>query len=234
MSQIETPKKQTAARGLDFAKRLEQSIYAHPQAPDTHGRQKWVRERMESRFNLVVSPEAVRKWFHGEARPRPQIMTKLAEVLEVDESWLALGLKPNSTPEQRRHHNAVAGGAINLVAGMIQMNGGMIAFPDADTETVDLYAIIGGKQHNVVVVTPVVQGSQRRVVLPVQHQRCIVMLVLQKGPTVFSIARLHSELIEKGEKKGGYIELDVTADEDLPLIVSFSNLDGERQLRRRA
>lgn len=244
MSHSETiPKKVPIVRDREFAKRLEAAIYGHSQAPDGHGRQKWLRERIESRFNTKVSPEAVRKWFGGEARPRPKLMSQIANVLEVDEAWLSLGLKPDSTPAEKQRHSVTTTGAANLVAGMIQMNGGHIAFPDDANGNVDIYAIIGGKQHSLLVRTAKEHNGQLKVIVPTGHERSVVMLVLREAPTSFSVVRLMPELINgAGDSKGGYLELEITGSgsayycgkEPLPTIVSFDNLEGERPLRRKS
>jgi len=243
MSQNDTIKKATPViRDKDFAKRLETAIYGHSQAPHGHGRQKWVRERMEARFGDKVSPEAVRKWFSGEARPRPKLMARLAQVLEVDEAWLSLGLKPDSTPEQKRQHNAAVSGAVNLIAGMMQMNGGHIAFPDERQGNLDMYAIIGGRQHSILVRAAREIDGNTNLIIPVDHEKSVVLIVFQQSPTSFAIARLPSSMIAaSGVSKGGYIELSIQRSastylvgaDALPMIMSFDDLDGERPIRRK-
>ena len=116
---METPPR--IIRDKSFAKRMEIACENHAYAPSGHGRQTWVRHKMHEKFGITLSPEAVRKWFAGESRPRPKVMTQLAEVLEVDEAWLALGLSPAATPRDQRKQNAMAAGAVNLVAGHIQL-----------------------------------------------------------------------------------------------------------------
>lgn len=45
-------------------------------------------------------------------------MSALAQLLEVDLGWLTLGTKPEMTPKERKARNAVADGAVNLVAAV--------------------------------------------------------------------------------------------------------------------
>lgn len=136
-------------RDKGFARRLEQACENHPQCPtdEYRGKKKWLYDRLSEEFGINVSPEAVRKWFTGETRPRPKAMNAVARLLEVDEAWLSLGTVKNETTREKKARNALASGAVNLVAGLIQMNGGHIAFPEGADTGVDIFAIIGGKQH---------------------------------------------------------------------------------------
>lgn len=242
MVQNETASKARVIRDKAFAKRLETAIYNHAHATKGHGKQKWLREKIESRFGTKVSPEAVRKWFTGEARPRPSMMSQVAQALEVDEAWLSLDLKPNASPDEKRQHNAAATGAVNLVAGMIQMNGSHIAYPDEPSESVDLYAIIGTKQYSLLVRTPQEIEGAHRVIVPNDRDRSVVIVVIQAGPLSFSLLRLNNELIEShGANKGGYREIDLEFNgqayslgkDVVPVIVNLNNLDGERPIQRR-
>lgn len=126
----------------DFAKRLNQACDAHPHIPPYgQGRQTWIKERLD------VSAEAVRKWMYGESRPRPDKMKMLARLLEADEAWLSHGIKPDLGPKERKARNAAAEGAVNVAVGLVQMNGGNVAFPsdkDPRREFVDFYAILRG------------------------------------------------------------------------------------------
>ncbi len=200
MSQSETASKPRVIRDKAFAKRLETAVQNHPGAPDGHGRQKWLRERIEARFGVKVSPEATRKWFAGEARPRPQLMSQIAQVCEVDEAWLALAITPQMSEQEKRHHNANAKGAVNLVAGMIQLAGGSIAFP-TQGETIDLYAIIGGQQHSIIVRSGRhIELSLHAFNVPINHSSSVVLFVSQHTETSYSIYRVPTELIAGGDK----------------------------------
>lgn len=141
-------------RDKDFARRLLEACERNPHCPteSPRGKQKWLYEHLNSRFGLRVSAEATRKWFSGEARPRPLTMKKIAAVLDEDEGWLSLGIKAESTPAEKRVRNALANGAVNLTAGLIQLQGGNVAFPEDDDETgTDVYAILKGRQYRIMV-----------------------------------------------------------------------------------
>ncbi len=132
-----------------FAKRLQIACENQALCPDVgRGQQKWIYEQLLANYKIRVSPEAVRKWFAGETRPRPNIMSFIARILEVDEAWLSLGIKPEVTPDERRVRNATATGAVNLLAGLIQLSGGHVAYPDG-SDGPDLHMIMKGKAYDV-------------------------------------------------------------------------------------
>lgn len=222
-------------RDKAFAKRLETACENHPHSPSGHGRQKWVREQLKATCNVTVSPEAVRKWFAGEARPRPAVMKDLARVLEVDEAWLSLGRMPDMTPREQKKHNAVTNGAVNLLAGMIQINGGTIAFPEAEGSFADLYAIIQGKQYSidVKIARPERDGSLRFSLPANTHDLVHVGVVPTDDPMSFHFVRLPQEIVDKhGRKRGGYVELKVVhsldsfrvAGSELPLVRKLADI----------
>ncbi len=238
--EAKTPK-QRIVRDKDFARRLDIAVSGHPLAPEGHGRQKWLRERVEGRFKIKLSPEGVRKWFAGESRPRPSTMSQIAQALEVDEAWLSIGITPTSTPEHKRQQNNVVSGAVNLLAGLIQMNKGHSVFPEGASETVDLYGIIGGSQKSFVVRHIHQTEGQVKITVPTEHERSVVTIVAQETPVAFTLLRLPTDNIGRhGVRQGGYFEIEIdyngqnyrSGGEVLPLIRSFNNLDGEMPARR--
>jgi len=71
---------------MGFRKRLEQACRQNPDIPRIGmGKHTVIARKMK------VSSEAVRRWFNGEAQPRPQMMKALANFLNVDHVWLSLG-----------------------------------------------------------------------------------------------------------------------------------------------
>lgn len=73
-----------------FVARLKQACDESTLVPDVgRGRQQYIADRLQ------VGAEAVSKWFHGVAMPRPDKMAKLAELLETDQSWLTFGIAPD-------------------------------------------------------------------------------------------------------------------------------------------
>lgn len=187
-----------------FAKRLNTACDGHPHIPPYGlGRQTWIKE------NLAVSHEAVRKWFTGESRPRPDKMRELAKSLEVDEAWLSLGIAPDMEPRERRARNAQADGAVNLVAGLIQMNGGNCAFPgpkDPRGAYVDLYAIVRGTSYaiHVCLAQPFATGMFNFNV-PKEYQDCRVLGVVHARSMRVHVIDMTTDMIDRYKvRKGGY------------------------------
>ena len=136
----------------DFARRVAQACEASGLVPAAnYGRLNWFQKQYADRFGVEIATETVRKWFAGETKPRPQALRQLAEILQVDEAWLSLGTASDAKG-RKPVQDATASGAVNLVAGLVQMDGGTIAFPEpddkrAEAENIHLYAIIRGAQY---------------------------------------------------------------------------------------
>lgn len=212
-----------------FSRRLNQACDSHPHVPAYgQGRQEWVKNQ------LKVSSEAVRKYFQGEARPRPDKMRQLARVLEVDEAWLALGIAPDMQPSERRVRNAQVDGAVNVCMGLLQMNGGHCALPsDTDPRAafVDFYAIIRGIQlafH--VSLAKHVSDGQYKFIIPKEYPECAVVGAVHVNPMRVQFLTLGFAAIDRHKnRKGGYYELVVskrdskyyTGRDELPVIKDF-------------
>lgn len=187
-----------------FAKRLNEACDGHPHIPPYgQGRQTWVKEHLD------VSHEAVRKWFTGQSRPRPGKMKDLARVLEVDEAWLALGITPDLEPKEKRARNAQAEGACNVVGGLIQLNGGSIAYPgdnDSRAAYIDLYAIVRGASFSIhVSLANRFSEGQFSFVVPKEYKDCRVIGVIHARSTRIHLIDLTHDLIDKHKvRKGGY------------------------------
>ena len=199
-------------RDPDFAKRLTQACDALPLIPPKHsGRQSWIQREMTKAGEEITS-ETVRKWFQGEAKPRPDKVAKLAQILQVDVSWLSLGVGAAVEPRQRRVRNAMADGAVNLVAGLIQMDGGHLAFPDSIDTPVDLHAIIKGAKYDLHVSLGEVEGKAATFPVPVRHEEVLELGVLRRGMTI-DIIEITSEMIDAGKPAAGGINVTVSLSE---------------------
>jgi len=203
--------KAPVVRDKAFAKRLEIACEGNPHCPTDlyRGKQKWVYDGLESEFGVKVSSEAVRKWFSGESRPRPKVMSYLARLLEVDEGWLSLGITPDLTPVEKKKRSALADGAVNLFAGMIQMGGGHIAFPDDDSA--HIYAIIAGKQISIDVALPFALGrDQFRLTISDRLDKKMVVAVFEEESFGYQVIALTPDQIrDAGEHRGDYYEVIV-------------------------
>ncbi len=206
-------------RDAAFAERITIACDGHPHVPTMNrGRLTWVKDQFGERFKMKISVETVRKWFSGEARPRPDKMNLLAQLLEVDEAWLSLGITPDMNPSEKKVRNAVASGAVNVVAGFIQIGGGHPAFPTAVDKRgkdglVDLYAVIKGAQYafHVSLAQEVSKGVYRFVV-PRGYEEVTVLGVIPTTPLRCDFLEMPADLIRKHEeRKGGYSEVEVQA-----------------------
>lgn len=199
-------------RDKAFAQRLNMACDNHPRAkPYFQGRLVWIKDEMQSQFEVVVALETVRKWFAGEARPRPSKMKQLAQLLEVDLAWLSLGVSPEAKPSERTARNVRAGGAVNVLAGFIQLAGGHPAFPDATDAKVHLYAIIDGSQFSLHAVLGEVDNKNNyRFVIPADAERLTVIGIAQYEQTAVDLIEMPFAMIkERGERKGDYYEVHI-------------------------
>lgn len=193
-------------RDEPFARRFMQACDAHRECPPLHhGRLAWVRDEFENRFKETVSLESVRKWSIGETKPYAGRMDLLAQLLEVPVEWLHLGAENGLSAREKKARNAMASGATNLVAGLIQLDGGHPAFPDEEG-AVDLHAIIKGAKYDFHISVADEDGNFR---VPVDHDRLIVLGVVRDGFS-FEIYEIPTDVIDEyGERKGRALEVAV-------------------------
>lgn len=190
----------------EFGKRLERACDGNPDVPPlNHGRLGWFVEQLD-KHGVEVTQETVRKWFSGETRPRHKAMTALATTLKIDEHWLSSGKAPEFTETQRKQHNVVAGGVVNVVAGFIQMDGGHPAFPAENDASaagrIHLYAILKGAQYNFHIVPVIGEGDEQHFVVPHEARDTIVLGVVPGAPFSVRIFELDWDTInEAGSRK---------------------------------
>lgn len=237
MSKSEGQGRTPVIRDEGFARRLETACEANPNCPTEQyrGKQKWVYDNLLEKFDIKVSPEAVRRWFAGEMRPRLKTMSALAQLLEVDLGWLTLGTKPEMTPKERKARNAVADGAVNLVAGIVQMNGGSVAFPTDGNHGPDLYAIIGGKQYVVEVKLAFQMGPDtvRFTVADDTSNQVVIGVIKDDKGFGFSLLNLTPEVVSGAPVRGDFREVIVqrrgstfhVGEKRVPRITSLKDID---------
>lgn len=207
---------QKKVRDAPFAKRLNEACDNHPDCPPLHyGRLSWLVSNFKSKFSVDITSETARKWIAGEVRPRPSSMSLLAQLLEIDLAWLAVGSEGDVPREERKVRNAMADGAVNLVAGMIATDGGHPAFPDPDdprAKSTDLFAIIKGAQYAFKVTVGHPNGGKSWLFsLPNNYRDVFVIGLVRVGPFHWDVLELDAETITKNrENKGG--QLAITAD----------------------
>ena len=235
--------KSTVVVDKAFARRVLTACEGNPNVPMIgRGKQKWVRDNLLEQFGISVSPEAVRKWFAGESRPRRKAMTAFARLLEVDEAWLALGITPDMTLPEKQARNAAVDGAVNLVAGLLQMAGAQIAYPESGREhEADLFAIVAHRQHKIRVSLALAKSqTQLRFNITADIDDKTLLGVVQvvdesEVPFGFRILRLTTEVVKThGHLRGDFWELDVehrglhyrAGDMVIPEIVDLQDLEG--------
>lgn len=193
-----------------FAQRFKQACDDSVTVPEYgKGRQVVIAKK------LSVTQEAVRKWFEGDAMPKPPKMKALANFLDVDEAWLALGTKAEVDRNERRRLNRLSSGAVCMVTGLILMEGGNVAGPrddDPRRDHVDLYAIMRGVQIAIYVSSSrEIEKGVYEFVVPRDFKdvRCVGFINLGAGR--FTLLDMSTALIEKHkQRKSGDFSVKVT------------------------
>lgn len=214
---MESPR-QAVVRDAAFGQRMEQAAEMHPHCPAKGGgRLQWVVDELKKK-GFGATTEGVRMWFAGVQKPRGKKGEVLAEILQSDPAWLLMGLDPTITPRDRKVRNAMVDGAVNVVAGLIHMDGGHPAFPTendarAQRERIDLYAVIRGASYalRVVLGDQDEDGVATFQVPVVPDENVIVIGVIRDGMN-FSLYELTPEVItEYGTRHSGVTEVMVGA-----------------------
>jgi transcriptional regulator with XRE-family HTH domain len=200
-------------RAAEFAKRLNTACDTNPLVPALNfGRLTWMKAELAKRFGEEVSVETVRKWFAGESKPRADKLKLIAAMLEVDEAWLSLGISPDLTPREQRIRNATADGAVNLIAGLVQMGGGHPAFPEpgdkrAAESSIDIYAIIKGAQYAFHVALANSEDDLHSFVVPVRWEGAMQLGVIPGPDLSVRVVEIPESVIAGGIRRGGGIEV---------------------------
>jgi transcriptional regulator with XRE-family HTH domain len=203
---VKAPTYEKIIRDPEFAKRLDSACEASGLCPPLHrGRLTWVQNELKRHFKETVSVETVRKWFAGEAKPRPEKVARLAQILQVDVSWLSLGIDKGMAPRELKARGREIDGAVNIVAGLIEMDGSHAAFAsDSDQKRgVDIHAIIRGAKYDFHVTV----GDEGVFRVPVKREGLVVLGLVKRGFTA-EIYEISDTVIERhGSNKGGMVEV---------------------------
>ncbi len=195
----------------DFAQRLARACDDSKIVPEYgKGRQVFLAKK------LKVTQEAVRRWFIGESRPRVKIMSKLAELLEVDEAWLSLGVEPDMPREEKRFFDRQTEGVMYLSLGIAMLGGAACAAPsekDPKRGYVDYYEILNGTQmavHNS--LGREVSDGMFEFLVPHEYTTCKNVGFVHRGGTRIHILDLRHELVNKHKQsKGGGYAITISA-----------------------
>ena len=139
----------------------------------------------------------------------------LAELLGVDEAWLAIGGEADSSADQRKARNAMADGGVNLIAGLIALHGGHVAFPDPGSrlgKDADIFAVIKGAAYNFKISVGLPVGSKSYMFrLPTGYRDVVVLGLVEVGPLQWNLLEFGADLIGKHKQNRGS-HLEVTVD----------------------
>jgi len=124
---------------MNFNERLEKACNGCDKIPPYGQGRQVVIAKM-----LGVSQEAVRKWFAGESKPRSASMHALANILDVEHVWLALGTESSETQRFREIARTQDAGLYCFTAYLIK-NGFSVAYSKEPSETSDIIAIRDGE-----------------------------------------------------------------------------------------
>lgn len=193
-----------------FADRLEAACEANPNVPRLgKGKLTWVQAQFSDRFNEDLSLEGIRRWFAGITAPRHRTMAQLSEILGVDEAWFALGTSNVLTQKDKKVRSASASGAVNLVAGLIQLAGGHPAFVLDDNKVgmkmkADLNAVIRGGSYFIHVALGIKVKDEWRFVVPTDAEDCVLIGVIFEGGLSFKIYELDPRRLKEARTGGSY------------------------------
>lgn len=217
------PKAGRDAAHLGFAKRLQQASdsMGHEVPPINRGRLGWFQDKVEALTESRPTAETVRRWLNGMTMPRQDALEALAQALQVDASWLMFGNEAEKSSGERKIRSDEAEGIVNVLAGVIQIDGGHPAFPNPG-ETPDLFAIIRGARYNfkVALAEPADNGAYR-FVLPPKTGDLVLIGVVRTAPHSFAFYEIPPERVaDEGKRSGAAISF--TADlSSLKQIESF-------------
>lgn len=198
-----------------FARRLNQVMEESSLLPPyNQGRYTWITEQLRKQFGVEVTRETVRKWVWGETIPRNEKLRALAALFDVDEGWLAFGIRSEVNVKASPKKILADSGAVSLVAGLIQMSGGTCALPEPGdrNEFVDLYAIIGRRQRMIVVsLGDEVAPGKYRFSVPNEFEQCVNIGVVRTDFACFDLLLLsHSQIKSYGDRLGPHIDVTAT------------------------
>ena len=165
----------------EFGARLALALELNPNAPPKyHGERVWLSEQMLKKAKKVT-PETIRKWINGSSAPTHDKVPALAEVLGVDVDWLLYGEDGSRKRSKAESHDPDAAGVVNLVAGIIQMNGGDALFPtERPSGHVDLNAVIKRVTYPLHITQgEVIEGGEIEFLLPARLDDAIAIGVVQ-------------------------------------------------------
>lgn len=214
---------------VEFSRRLQLACENNPHCPPPHyGRLGWFVDQFQKRFDQKVTTETVRRWLSGEARPRPRMLSMLAAILTEDEAWLSVGGASEVPKDRRKAHSRRTSGAVNVVAGLMQIAGAAPAFPEESEGEpgVNLQGVIRGAMYNFHVALGRVEEGELRFNLPVEVTENVIPLgvIVREGMGV-EVYEIEPSALDDAKAHAGVIPVSVPDDSEhasLRRITDFS------------
>lgn len=198
-----------------FAERMTQACDNCDKIPSLHNGRLVELSKQLSYIGVSATKETVRKWLLGQARPRKAKMTALAKVLNVDEAWLSIGVRPDKTDDQKRLLPKVSEASVLYFASLIGFQGMPVAFPEEENDDYHFIAIIGARQRKFYVSSGQVDNSNVTFYFPNNSHGISLVGIIQGHKNIHSVYEFEQSNIEKHAiKKAGYAEITMGIDDN--------------------
>ncbi|WP_157928955.1 helix-turn-helix domain-containing protein [Pararhizobium haloflavum] len=217
----------------EFASRVNHACDNNPKIPDGWGRQAYVQAQFE-KAGIPLSRQSVNRWFQGYSVPRLKKLNFLAKVLDVDEGWLVFGAMPEGEHHRKTRHPIDISGAIQLVTGLLTMDGAICAFAEPNDEAgLHFRTVYKGRHFRCHCVAADTTDEGYRVVVSPNYANLTTFIVVRYEGWDFRIFKIVPGVIKStGEHRGGFVTLDFTISkeavivggEEFPRIQSVSDL----------
>lgn len=155
--------------------------------------------------------------------PRQGVLVTLAEILRVDAGWLSVGTPVKAGSKERNEFEVGSSGAVNLIAGFIQLDGGTCAFPGDDElsrhKGIDLHAIIKGVKYDLHIATGFKKKDAVTFRIPFAVSDIIVLGVVRDETFSIRVFELPwSDVATRGKPENGHYVVNLDESVDRPIL----------------
>lgn len=180
---LELPDNSKAQRAKEFSERFKLAIELHGGVPDLQkGLYEWFVAKMTSR-GIPVRKQSVLRWHHGDSLPTGEKLKLIAELLRVDEGWLAFGRQVKGNVINSSY--ALDNGSATVLAGFLQLSGFSVRIDENDSDST-LRAVVDRKDVRIVAGTVRIDQNGRMIVhVPVKgiDESAKIIAVMPTGVT---------------------------------------------------
>lgn len=169
----------------EFGKRFRAALETFAlDYPDGYGVVTGFRNKMAN-MGREFTIQSVHKWHTGQSRPREDKIKFIAKALGCDPVWLSLGEMPTGSAVEVPHAAQLARGAVLVVAGLIEIAGGRVTYPELGRTDPRLAVSFEGQRFDVIVISPQADtGSVVSFILPAQVKGARIVAVINPPGTV--------------------------------------------------